>query len=128
MKQVAALVIGAIVGTALRLALDTVIPHDASQFPLSTIIINIVGAFALGLLVARLWPVAPAWARAGLGAGLIGTFTTFSAFALSLAQLAARSEWVLAGAYLLGTMVLGLGAAIVGLSLGRRRAIDLENE
>jgi CrcB protein len=116
-----AVVAGGLLGTALRLGLDAAVPHDADGFPLSTLAVNVVGSFALGLLVARVWPVASDWMKALLGAGLLGSFTTFSAFAVSLVSLADRSEWLLAAAYLAATLVLGLGAALVGLRLAARR-------
>lgn len=130
MKSIAAVVVGAIVGTALRLTLDTVIPHAATGFPLSTLLINVVGSFALGVFVARVWGVAPPWLKAGLGAGLVGTFTTFSAFALSLVQITAIGDVATAALYLVLTMALGLTAAFAGLAVGRRlvTVVDLENE
>ena len=119
-RDLAAVLVGGVLGTGLRLAIDTAVPHSGTAFPLSTLVINTVGALALGVLVARLWPVAPSWLRAGLGAGLLGSFTTFSAFAVSLVSLTTAGEWMPALGYLALTLVLGLGAAWLGLSLGRR--------
>lgn len=121
-KDLAAVVVGGAVGGGLRLALDTAIPHTTT-FPLSTLVINTVGSFALAVLVARVWTTAPSWVRAGLGAGLAGTFTTFSAFAVSLVSLSAAGEWMPALGYLGLTLVLGLGAAALGLLLGRRAPV-----
>jgi CrcB protein len=115
-----AVLAGGAAGTALRLALDTAVPHADDAFPLATLVINTLGAFALGVLVARVWPSAPRWLRAGLGAGLLGSFTTFSAVMVSLLSLAHAGEWMTALAYLALTLVLGLGAAALGLGLGRR--------
>ena len=120
-RSLAAVVGGGMLGTALRLGLDLAIPHGDRDFPVSTLLINVVGAFALGLLVARVWPTAAPWLRAGLGAGLLGSFTTFSAFAVALVSLSAADEWMLAAAYLSATLVLGLGAAWAGLTVGRAR-------
>ncbi len=122
--------IGGIAGTGLRLAIDTALPHSDSTFPLSTLIINTIGAFALGALVARVWPVAPGWLRAGLGAGVLGSFTTFSAVAVSLVSLTHSGQVPLALAYLGVTLVLGFGAAWLGLQLGRVRdePLDLVDE
>lgn len=119
-RDLAAVLVGGVLGTGLRLAVDTAVPHSDTAFPLSTLVINSVGAFVLGALVARVWPTAPSWLRAGLGAGLLGSFTTFSAFAVSLVSLTAAGEWMPALGYLALTLVLGLGAAWLGLSLGRR--------
>ena len=113
--------IGGAIGSSLRLAIDTGIPHRDDAFPLSTLLINTVGAFALGVLVARVWPSAPAWLRAGLGVGVLGSFTTFSAMTVGLVALVEAEQWMLAAAYLALTLLLGLGAAALGLTLGRRR-------
>lgn len=131
MRSVVAVVIGALIGTTLRLLLDVAIPHADSAFPVSTLLINAIGAFALGVLVARAWARSPDWVRAGLGAGLLGSFTTFSAVAVSLVSLTAAGQWMPALAYLAATMLLGLAAAWLGLRLGRPRgpvAIDPVDE
>lgn len=119
MRELVAVLVGGAIGTALRLAIDTAVPHGDSEFPVSTLVINTVGALALGILVARLWPRASAWLRAGLGAGLLGSFTTFSAVTVSLVALSSAGEWMLAAGYLVATLALGWGAAALGLSLGR---------
>ena len=121
MRELVAVLVGGAIGTALRLLIDTVLPHSDAQFPVSTLAINTMGALALGVLVARLWPRASGWLRAGLGAGLLGSFTTFSAVTVSLVALSAADEWMLAAGYLAATLALGWGAAALGLSLGRPR-------
>jgi CrcB protein len=113
--NVLAVVVGALVGTGLRLGIDALIPHRLDEFPLSTLLINVVGSFALGLLVARVWPVAPAWLRFGLGTGVLGSFTTFSAVIVSVVILGP----VVGVAYLVITLIAGFAAAALGLSLGR---------
>jgi len=116
--NVVAVLVGGLIGTGLRLGVDALIPHGPSEFPWSTLIINVVGAFALGVLVARVWPTAPEWLRYGLGTGVVGTFTTFSAVIASLLYMA--STPLLGLAYLAASLVGGLGAALLGLRLGRR--------
>jgi CrcB protein len=64
------------------------------------------------------WPTASEWLKAGIGPGLLGSFTTFSAVAIILNDLGFTVEGVL---YLAATLVLGLGAAFAGLRLGARR-------
>jgi len=120
-RPVLAVALGALVGTALRLGLDTLIPHSDDGFPTSTLIINVLGSFVLGLLVARVWPVSSTVVKAALGPGLIGTFTTFSAFAVSLVSLVEHGEVLVAGVYVLVTLLGGYSAAWAGLHLGRRR-------
>jgi len=119
-KSLFAVLVGGALGTGLRLALDLLIVHGDADFPVSTLIINVVGAIALGFLTARLWPTARPWVRAGLGPGLLGSFTTFSAFAVSLVSLADAGEWMLGALYLVATLVLGFGGAWAGLRIGAR--------
>jgi CrcB protein len=121
MLAVVAVLIGGALGTAARAGLDLWIHHSDREFPLDTLLINIVGSLVLGFLVARVWPVAPNWVRAGVGPGLLGGFTTFSAVMASMVTLAAGGQVLLALLYIVATLVLGFGAAALGLLLGRRR-------
>jgi len=107
-----AVLVGGMLGTGLRLGLDTIV-HQ----PLSTLLINVVGSLALGFLVARVWPTAAPWLKAGLGPGLLGSFTTFSAFAVQVVAYGFSLDALL---LVLLTVVLGLLAAFAGLRLGRR--------
>ena len=121
--ELVAVLVGGAVGTGLRFAVDALVPH-----PYSTLAVNVVGAFILGMLVARLWQSSPAWLKAGMGAGLLGSFTTFSALAVILVELTTAGQTWQAALYLVATVVLGLAAAFAGLHLGRPRRIDLVNE
>lgn len=125
--SVTAVFIGGMLGTALRFGLDALIPHGDASFPVSTLIVNIVGSFALGALVARVWPTARGWVKAGLGPGLLGGFTTFSAVMVSLVAQASAGAWGIAVTYAVATFALALGAAAAGLWFGgRRSAPDIE--
>jgi CrcB protein len=123
-RSILAVFLGGAVGTGLRLLTDAVIYHSDSEFPLSTLLINIVGSFLLAVFVSRLWPTSPDWLRAGLGPGLVGGFTTFSAVMASMVTLAASSQILLAFGYLGLTLVLGFGAAALGFRISRRRDAD----
>ncbi len=109
-----AVLVGGAAGTGARAAIDLAL---LGTHPWQTLGINVVGAFALGVLVARAWPVAPEWVRAGVGTGLLGGFTTFSALALAVAS----TPDAVVLAYLAASMVLGIAAAWAGLRLGGRR-------
>ena len=126
-RDLAAVGVGGAVGTGLRFALDGAFATDDALFPVSTLIANIVGSFVLALLVAELWAPSPAWARAGLGAGLLGSFTTFSALAVAVVHLIGVDQWMLAAIYLAATMLLGLAAAAFGLWLGSRHTLGTDN-
>ncbi len=115
---VIAVLLGGLLGTGLRLAIGTVLPNRDTVFPVATLVINVVASFVLGFLVARVWPTAPAWLRGGLGTGVIGSFTTFSALMVSLVTLTHAGMPLLALLYLVVSIVGGLAAALLGLRLG----------
>lgn len=114
-----AVIVGGILGTGLRLSLDSALPHESHSFPVSTLLANTTGSLALGLVVGWLWPRAHAWLRAGLGTGLLGSFTTFSAIAVSVVGLTSTNHGALAATYLAVTLILGIAAAWAGLTAGR---------
>lgn len=122
--ELAAVFVGGLIGTSLRLLIDLALAHDLDEFALSTLLVNTLGAFALGLLVAALWPRVPGWVRAGLGPGILGSFTTFSALAVSVVALGQAGDPV--GAVLTVVLSLGLGmlAAWAGLTLGARLGLS----
>jgi CrcB protein len=118
--NVLAVLAGGLIGTGLRVGLDLLLPHATGQFPWSTFLLNVAGSLALGVLVARVWPIAPAWLRYGLGTGLLGSFTTFSALAASVVTLTASGDGFLALGYLIASLAIGIGAAVAGLRIGSR--------
>ncbi len=121
-REVCAVTIGGMLGTGIRLLVDTVVPHETTGFPFSTLIVNVLGAFVLGALVSSIWarPRTPNWLKAGLGTGVIGSFTTFSAFITSLVAETSHGMWWLAIVYLVASLVLGFLAAGLGIRVGHR--------
>jgi CrcB protein len=115
-----AVAVGGLIGTGLRLACDLAFPHGDGDFPVETLLVNLVGAFVLGWLVGGLWtrPTTPVWFKAGLGSGVIGSFTTLSAVMASLIVLTGAGEAWLAALYLLVSLVGGLALAAAGLRIG----------
>lgn len=117
-------VAGGVIGTAARLGLGLALPTPADAtglgaVPWATLIANIVGAFLIGALAAQL-PGSSA-VRVFLGTGVLGGFTTYSAFAVGTVTLWHAQPW-LAAAYAIGSVVLGVGAAALGLDLARPRS------
>lgn len=106
-------------GTELRYALGLLFPESSTAFPLTTFSINVIGSFALAALTG-LWLLRPAagWLRAALGPGLLGSFTTFSAVAYAVDQLAWQGLHWLWAFYLLTSLAAGLAAAWVGFQTG----------
>ena len=115
-----AVAVGGLFGTGLRLACDLAFPHADGEFPVETLIVNLVGAFALGWLAGGLWtrPSTPTWLKAGIGSGVLGSFTTLSAVMAALIVLTREGETWTAAAYLLVSVVGGLGLAAAGLRIG----------
>jgi CrcB protein len=109
-------------GAVSRYALDGWISDlTHGQFPWGTFVINVAGAFALGLLLAltteRLLPH-PNW-RVAIGIGYLGSFTTFSTYAYESVKLAEDGSVGLALVNSVGMVALGMFAAFAGLALGR---------
>ena len=120
MRALLAVALGGLIGTGLRLACDLAFPHADGELPVETLIVNLVGTFALGWLVGGLWtrPAIPGWLKAGLGSGVIGSFTTLSAVIASLLVLTREGEAWTAALYLVVSVVGGLLLAAAGLKLG----------
>ncbi|WP_022892698.1 fluoride efflux transporter FluC [Agromyces subbeticus] len=120
MRSYLAVAVGGLIGTGLRLVCDLAFPHSDDAFPIETLVVNLLGCLALGWLVGGLWtrPATPVWLKAGLGAGVIGSFTTLSAVIASLLALTREGEVWLAALSLLVSVVGGLALAAAGLQLG----------
>lgn len=91
-------------------------------FPIGTFIVNIVGSFLMGVLIAFLAKKGGAssaeW-RLFLATGVLGGFTTFSAFSLDAVLLWERGQTSSAIFYVLGSVVLSILALMAGLMLVR---------
>lgn len=118
LRRVLLVALGGTIGTAARLGLGLLLP-DAGGIPVAVLVANIVGALLIGILAARL--PASTDVRLLLGTGVLGGFTTYSAFMTGTVALWTDAP-LLAVAYAVGSLVLGLAAAALGLRLGRPRA------
>ncbi|PIE08646.1 MAG: fluoride efflux transporter CrcB [Rhodobacterales bacterium] len=88
-------------------------------FPFGTMLVNVLGSFLMGVLVVLL-------ARKGgtayaplLMTGMLGGFTTFSAFSLDALTLMERGETYLSALYVIASVVLVLGAIVAGMWAAR---------
>jgi fluoride exporter len=114
--------VGAGIGGALRHAVNVgAVKLFGYGFPLGTLIVNVLGSFLIGLLAG--WfafrPGVPQDVRLFLTTGILGGFTTFSAFSLDAALLIERHAYALAAAYVLGSVTASLVALFLGLALFR---------
>ena len=115
--------LGSGIGGALRHAINV----GASRllgtgWPYGTFTVNLVGSFAIGLIAggfALKGHASHGWLLF-LTTGVLGGFTTFSAFSLDVALLWERGRLDLAGLYAVGSVVLSIGALFLALALVRR--------
>lgn len=113
---------GGFAGAIARYLLDArVSAATGGAFPWGTLVINVSGSFAIGLIFALIAERAalPAEWRGPLMIGFIGSFTTFSTLALETWRMIEDGVWLAAGANLLGSVALGMVAVIVGVAVGR---------
>jgi CrcB protein len=118
---------GGVPGAAAREALEQALPPAGREFPAATFLINLVGAFALGLLLEALVRSGDdaGWRRRARligGTGFCGAFTTYSTLAVETVQLTRHGAWPVAAGYLAASVAGGLLAAAAGIAIGAARA------
>ena len=92
-------------------------PQQVATFPWATLVVNVAGSLAMGLLagwLARGGQVGETW-RLLVGVSLLGGFTTFSAFSLELMMLIERGQASTAFVYAAVSVLAGLSALYIGL-------------
>ena len=102
-REAGAVAAGGAAGTAARVGLDNAAAVLSIDPALSTLAVNVFGAFLLGLLTAHGMPSLSQVLRSGIGVGFLGAFTTFSAVSLFVAT---------------ATLSTGLGFLVLQLSVG----------
>lgn len=116
---------GGAVGTGLRQLVNGIVASGVA-LPVGILVINISGAFALGWLSEFTRRINNPHLRSRLhhflGVGMLGGYTTYSALAGDAARLLASGEVLLAAGYALGSVVLGVAAAALGIWAGRGTA------
>lgn len=117
-----AIFVGGAAGTVARYLIDAHNPHPPTSFPWPTLVINLSGSLAIGLLVPLTEHVAPRapWARPLLVVGFLGGWTTYSTLAVEATLLAKNGDIITFLAYVAATVVGGLALVVVGSGVGRR--------
>jgi CrcB protein len=118
-NRLVAIALGGVLGSLARYGLSLVITGWASGgWPWATFTENVLGCVAIGIIASSATVRrGPDWLRPFAITGILGGFTTFSAFALETGLLLDAGRTVLALAYVVATMVVGLLAVRVGSAL-----------
>jgi CrcB protein len=117
-RPVVAVAVGGAAGCLARHGLLTAVPTAPGGFPVGTLLVNLAGAFALGLLLEALArrgdrPLL----RLGAGTGFLGAFTTYSTFAVEIDLLTRDGAAALALGYAAASLVGGVLAVAAGVGL-----------
>ena len=113
--------LGGALGALGRWGIAEALPRDPDGWPWATLLVNLTGCLVLGLLIGLVFARSPdsPWLRPFLGTGVLGGFTTFSAFAVETVQLTDAGRPGLAAAYVAVSVAGGVAAAALGALAGR---------
>lgn len=119
---IAAISAGGVLGAIARYGLTSAFPPDPAGFAWATFAVNVSGCFLMGVLMVAVELVVPgrALVRPFLGVGVLGGYTTFSAYSLDAYQAWNAGAAQLAVVYLAGTLIAALVAVWAGSALTRR--------
>ncbi len=114
--------VGGAIGSGARHLVNIAMTRSLGPaFPWATLTVNVVGSFLMGFLVdmiMRRFGGSPEM-RTFLATGILGGFTTFSAFSLDISTLLSRDEIITALVYILASVAISLLALYAGLALSR---------
>jgi CrcB protein len=120
--QFVAVGVGALLGANLRFVVGNwAAERWGVDFPYGTFIVNVSGAFAVGLILAFMGErlgLSPLW-RLFFVTGFLGGYTTFSSYAWEALVLAEEGAWVRAGVYVVGSNLVGFAGVWLGATLAR---------
>ena len=122
MLNVLLVALGGGLGAAGRYGVSLAAPAQPGAWPWATFAINVTGSLLIGILggwLATKGEAGEQW-RLFLGVGVLGGFTTFSAFSLETMRLIERNDWLGASLYSVGSVLAGLAAVAIGLLMAKR--------
>jgi CrcB protein len=123
MRDILVIGLGGFVGANARWLVYRTLGSTPTAFPWATVLVNVTGCFAAGLLMTMIAAnAAPAWVRPLLVIGFLGAFTTFSAFGRETISLLQHGRLGTATAYVVASLVVGLAATAAGVVAGRALA------
>lgn len=119
---VAAIFLGGAVGTVARYLLEAHQPIPAGSFPWLTLLVNLSGSLAIGILLPLTEHIAPRapLLRPLVIVGFLGGWTTYSTLAVDATLLAKGGDVVTCLAYLVATVAGGLALVVLGHAIGRK--------
>ncbi|HWE56030.1 MAG TPA: CrcB family protein [Acidimicrobiales bacterium] len=125
-RTTATVAVGGLFGAAAREALEQAIHTPAHGFPVATFLVNVSGAFLLGLILEALVRAGPdaGWrqrARLLVGTGFMGAYTTYSTLAVETDQLFRTGHPATGAGYAIASAAAGLVAAAAGIYLAAAR-------
>ena len=107
-------------GALARYGLDELIGRRTGAFPWGIFVVNVSGAFLIGLMVEVLEPrFEDSWVRLAVVTGFLGAYTTFSTFSLDTYRLLEEGHTGQAAFNAFGSLAAGLVAVWLGLTLGK---------
>ena len=105
--------LGGAVGCTLRfVAIKQIIRMHSTTFPLGTMAVNVIGSLLIGMMLAKYG--ASSSMRALFVSGILGGFTTFSAFSWDALRLLQKGQFGLATLYILASVALSIAAVAIG--------------
>jgi len=114
--------VGGFLGANARYVLGNwIVARVGPSFPWHTLVINVTGSIAIGLLLTVLTQrlaMAPAW-RLFLVVGFLGGYTTFSSYSMEAVSLATEGKWLPALGYVAASNGLALAGTVIGVGLAR---------
>jgi fluoride exporter len=114
--------LGGALGTAARYLLSVwLLRALGPAFPYGTLAVNVIGSFLLGVILQGSGdaPLFSPATRLVLGTGVMGGFTTYSAFSYETLQYLQQGAWATAGLYVAATLLVCLAAAALGMQAAR---------
>jgi len=119
MKLVLLVGLGSFMGGMFRYILSIFIHSKmVSTFPVGTMSVNILGSLLIGIVfgLSERSNLSVEW-RLFLATGILGGFTTFSSFSNESLGMIREGQFLLAGSYILGSILLGLAATFIGIGI-----------
>lgn len=136
-RLVGVVAIGGAFGALTRYAVETMLPTSNYRWPWATFLVNMAGAFAIGVVVGVLaqrelrGQSAPAWLRPLAVTGYLGGLTTFSTYMVEVFTRLDSGEplaFLTGITYLFVTTLAGIGLVVFGLTLVERRFPPVDTE